>query len=271
MLLALDGLKTVWSYLGDPAALGAVIAELEPLVRAQGESWLLQWVVFEKSFVAAAEGRLDEAQELVTQALEHNRRSHFPAYGAYMRAHSGWFARLAGDLDAAERVGQQALGASSPAEHPWWHATAAGLLAATLLERGRAVDSERVARRALADADASTAPAGRLRCAAVLALATGDGAATAAATALLDAVECPPGQAWVVGADCYLALARATLTTGDSAGATRLLEPLRAATRRSWPMLREQVDELLLRSAPPRAEPPVRRRPRGPAGSRSDS
>ena len=58
LVLALDGLKTVWAYLGDPVRLGEVIAELEPRLRARGDTWLLQWAVFEKSFVPAAEGRL---------------------------------------------------------------------------------------------------------------------------------------------------------------------------------------------------------------------
>ena len=99
LVLALDGLKTVWSYLGDPDRLGEVVADLEPRLRARGDTWLLQWAVFEKSFVPAAEGRLDDARALVAEALELNRLSGYPAYAGYLHAHDGWFARLAGDLD----------------------------------------------------------------------------------------------------------------------------------------------------------------------------
>jgi hypothetical protein len=247
VLLALDGLKTAWSYLGDPEPLRAVIAELEPAVRARDEPWLLQWVVFESSFVAAAEGRLDDARALVAEALGHNERSGFPAYASYLQAHDGWFARLAGDLDDAVRAGREAVTASSPVEHPWWSAAAAGLLAATLVERATGSDrreAEKVARRALAGAGPAVATAGRLRCAAVLARLTGDPAVTADATAALDAVECPPGQAWVVGADCYLALAEAALDRGDRSEAARILTPLRRATARTWPAVRRDVERL---------------------------
>jgi hypothetical protein len=249
VLLALDGLKTVWSYLGDPTALRAVLAELEPAVRARDEPWLLQWVVFESSFVAAGDGRLADARGLVAEALQHNARSGFSAYASYMRAHDGWFARLAGDLDTAVRIGREAVAASSPAEHPWWSATAAGLLAASLVEAGASAEADEVARHALAGAGTSSAPPGRLRCASVLARLTGEPAVVAEATALLDAVECPDGHAWVVGADCYLSLAAAALGRGDGREATRLLEPLRVATRTSWPAVRLRVEALLAQSS----------------------
>ena len=204
-VLALDGLKTVWAYLGDPVRLGEVIADLEPRLRARGATWLLQWTVFEKSFVPAAEGRLDDARALIAEALELNRLSGYPAYAGYLHAHDGWFARLAGDLETARRVGREAVEASSPIDHPWWYAIAAGLLAATLIETGDAAEAEAVARRGLATGEAATA-GGRLRCLAALAALTGDPALVAEAREALDAVECPPGDAWVTGADVYLLL-----------------------------------------------------------------
>ena len=173
----------------------------------------------------------------MAEALEHNRRSGFPAYAAYMRAHDGWFARLAGDLDAAVRVGRQALASSSPVEHPWWYATAAGLLAATLLEaRAADAEAERVARRALAGADAGTAPAGRLRCAAALALATGDGTTDRRGSRAAGRGRVPARAG--LGGRAPTATCRwraAALGRGDGREAARLLEPLRAATETSWP------------------------------------
>ena len=145
LILALDGLKSVLGYLGDPEPLGEVVADLEPRVRARGNTWLLQWVVFESSFVPAAEGRLDAARARVAEAIELNRLSGFPAYAGYLAAHDGWYARLSGDLDAARRIGRKAVEATSPVNHPWWYAIAAGLLAATLVETGDRAEAEAVA------------------------------------------------------------------------------------------------------------------------------
>jgi DNA-binding SARP family transcriptional activator len=223
LLLALDGLKAVWAYLGDPVRLGEVVAELEPHLRARASTWLLQWTVFESSFVAAGEGRLDDARVRVAEAVELNRLSGYPAYAGYLLAHDGWFARLAGELDVARRVGREAVAATSPVNHPWWYAIASGLLAATLVETGELEEARTVVRRGLAVSDSGTAGGGRLRCLAALA-ALGDKPAAAEATRLLDAVECPPGHAWVTGADVYLLLGRSDL--------------LAPAIQDSWPHLR---------------------------------
>jgi hypothetical protein len=225
-VLALDGLKTVWAYLGDPVRLVEVIADLEPRLRARGDTWLLQWTVFEKSFVLAAEDRLDEARTVVAEAMELNRLSGYPAYASYLQAHDGWFARLAGDLETARRVGREAVEASSPIDHPWWYAIAAGLLAATLLETGDHAEAEAVARRGLATGDLATG-GGRLRCLAALAALTGDPRVVEEAGRALDAVVCPPGHAWVTGADAYLLLGS--------------VEPLRQAIDGSWPALRARL------------------------------
>jgi DNA-binding SARP family transcriptional activator/tetratricopeptide (TPR) repeat protein len=234
LVLALDGLKTVRMYLGDPDRLEAVVAELEPLLRARGDTWLLQWTVFEKSFAAAGRGDLDQARALVAEALELNRLSGYPAYAGYLRAHDGWYLRLAGDLDTARRVGREAVEASSPVTHPWWYAIAAGLLAATLIETGDRAEAEAVARRGLAMGDVAMA-GGRLRCLAALAALTRDDAVVREAGHALDAVECPPGEAWVTGADVYLLMGRP--------------EPLDRATRGTWPALRTQTSSTSSRAA----------------------
>ena len=243
LVLALDGLKTVWAYLGDPVRLGAVVRELEPLVRARDDRWLLQWVVLESSVVAAAEGRWADARSVVAEALDLNQRIGYPAYTGYLRAHDGWFARLSGDLDAARLVGRRSLEEAASVSHPWWTPVAAGFLAATLVESGDPVAAEDVARRGLATAPVALA-GGRERCMAALA-AVGDEGAAGEATRLLDAVDCPPGQPWVAGADCYLLLADAALRRGDRGEVRRLLMPLRQATRSSWEPVRTAVDALL--------------------------
>ena len=155
VMLALDGLKTVLSYLGAVDRLEAVLAELEPLVRARHNTWLLQWVVMESAFVPAGRGDLAGARARMAQAQQLNAQSGFGAYAGYLMAHDGWFARLAGDPQQACLLGRRALAATSR-EHPWWFATAAGMLAATLVELGSPADHDEardVARRGLEVAD----------------------------------------------------------------------------------------------------------------------
>ncbi|MDT0187804.1 AAA family ATPase [Microbacterium sp. ARD31] len=241
VVLALDGLKTVAWHLGDAPALAAVVAELEPLLRERRDAWLLQWVVFESAFVPAARDDWDTARGTVHDALDLNRRSGFPAYAGYLLAYDGWLARLAGDLDEARRLGRRSVEETSAVDHPWWHSWAAGLLAATLVECGDTGGAESVARAGLA-AVSGTARPGRLLCASALAAATGE--LTRGATAALDEVDCPPGRAWVVGADAYLLLAGAARARGDDAEALRLLAPLEAATAGSWTALRRRVEAI---------------------------
>lgn len=239
VVLALDGLKTVAWHLGDAATLAAVVGELEPLVRERQDPWLLQWVVFESAFVPAADDDWDGARALLHDALELNRSSGFPAYAGHLEAYDGWLARLAGDLDDARRLGRRAVVSTSAVDHPWWHSWSAGLLAATLLETGDTDEAEAVARAGLA-ALSGTARPGRLLCASALAAATGE--LTRGATDALAEVDCPPGGAWVMGADAYLLLASAAQARGDAAEATRLLAPLRDATSEAWPALRRRVE-----------------------------
>ena len=250
--LALDGLKNVLSYLGDVDRLRDVVAELAPPLRERESRWLLQWAVFESAFVAAADRDWDTARSLVREALDINVRSGFTAYAGYFHAHLGWFERLAGDLDAALSHGRRGVAATSPVEHPWWYATAAGLLASTLVDLGATEEAAELARRGLDAAGPAAPEAWRLRCLAPLALvAEGDAgdASYAEASALLEGIECPPGHAWVNGADCYLLLARSARLRGDHAAAARMLEPLREAVRVTWGAIREQVERELAQSS----------------------
>jgi len=239
VVLALDGLKTVAWHLGDAPTLAAVVRELEPLVRARNDAWLLQWVVFESAFVLAAHDDWQGALGLVHDAQELNVRSGFPAYAGFLIAYEGWIARLAGDLEGARRLGRRAVEVTSAVDHPWWHSWAAGLLAATLVETGATAEAQAVARAGLV-ASRVTARPGRLLCAAALAAVDGD--LTRVATDALADVDCPSGRAWVLGADAYLLLAGAASVRGDHAEAVRLLAPLRAATADSWPALRRRVE-----------------------------
>ncbi len=103
----------------------------------------------------------------------------------------------------------QAVEASSPVDHPWWYATA-GRPAGRHPDRDRRPRRGRGRRPARAGRHASEEreAGGRLRCLAALAVVTGDPDVVAEATRALDAVDCPPGRAWVTGADVYLCSAR---------------------------------------------------------------
>lgn len=240
-LLALDGLKTVAWYLGDAPALADAVSRLEPLLVQLPNPWLRQWVVFEASFVPAAADDWAGADARLVEALDLNLRSGFHAYAGWLLAYRGWLTRLSGDLDAARDLGRRSVEATSSVDHPWWHSWAAGLLAATLVETGDRAEATEVARSGLA-AHSGTARPGRLLCGAALASLTGEH--TRAATDALAAVDCPPGRAWVLGADAYLLLAGAALARGDEVEAARVLTPLAEATSSSWPELRRRVDVL---------------------------
>lgn len=246
VMLALDGLKTVLCYLGAVDRLEEVVAELEPLVRARHDTWLLQWVVMESAFVPAGRGDLALARSRTAEALRLNEQSGFGAYAGYLLAHDGWFARLAGDADQACHLGRRALSATSR-EHPWWFATAAGMLAATLVELGSPADRDEageVARRGLEVAGGAVAAGARLRCAAALA-ALGDVEALVEAGQLLAGVDCPPRHAWVGGADCYLLVASAHRRQGDTAAAERAVAPLVEAVAGGWEPVRRRLDQVV--------------------------
>ena len=66
------------AYLGDTGALAAVLAELEPLLRRQGDLFRLQWAVFESAFVAVAAADWDRGHAAIGAAIEINRRSGYP-------------------------------------------------------------------------------------------------------------------------------------------------------------------------------------------------
>lgn len=94
--VALDGLKTPLAYLGDVDELTLVLDELEPMLRRSRDMWRLQWAVFESASPAMSRGDWSTARTRLTAALDLNRRSGYPAYGAFFRAHGAWVDRLAG-------------------------------------------------------------------------------------------------------------------------------------------------------------------------------
>ena len=237
---SLDGLKSVHTYCGDGPALRVVLDELLPLLRDLRLPWLTQWALLESSLVPAAAGDWREARRRVDAALEVNRETGYGAYAGFFRAQRGWLARLAGDLDAATEDGRRSVADTSPADHPWWYATAVGAYASTLLELGRPDEAAELCVAGLGVLGDEAGASYRLRCLAPLAAATGDGLAEA--DALLSGVQAPPGRAWVSGADVYDAVATGWLAAGEPERARAALAPLLAATGpEAWASVHERL------------------------------
>ena len=225
---SLDGLKAVHAYCGDTAALRVVLDELIPMLADLHLPWLMQWALLESSMVPAGASDWAEARRRVDAAFEVNRETGYGAYTGFYRAHRGWLARLSGDLEAATDDGLRSVAETSPADHPWWYATAVGSYATTLLELGRRDEAAELCVAGLGALGHEAGAAYRLRCLAPLAAATGEGLVEA--DRLLAGVQAPPGQAWVAGADVYDGVAAGWRAAGEPERARAALAPLLAAT-----------------------------------------
>jgi DNA-binding SARP family transcriptional activator/tetratricopeptide (TPR) repeat protein len=243
---SLDGLKSVLAYCGDAAALRAVTDELLPLLGELRIPWLLQWALFESALIPAAAGRWVDTRRRVDEALVVNRETGYGAYAGFFRAQRGWFARLAGDADAAVADGERAVAETSPIDHPWWYATAVGTYASTLLELARPEQAAELCLAGLSALGHETGTAYRLRCLAPLAAATGEGLVEV--DRLLTGIQAPPGRAWVAGADVYEVVASAWLAAGRPDRARAAVAPLVAVTGpENWAAVH---DRLRQRSSP---------------------
>jgi len=247
LVAALDGLKTALSFVGDVAGTRAVIDELEPQLRRQGDLFRLQWCIFESAFPHVADADWSGAEQRVQAALQVNRRSGYRAYATWFEAHLGWLLRLQGQHDAAVAAGRSAAVAPVGTGHPWWRSTACLLLAGSLVEVGAQDEAADLLAEGLAAARQDGSPAYVLGCLALLADVTGDAEALAAADSMLRAVRAPAGQVWMLGSESYLAVARAWLAAGEPARSAEVLAPLVAAARSmGW---RPVLAQTLLESA----------------------
>ena len=223
---ALDGTKTGFAYLGMLPELAATLSELEPLLRAQGDLWRLQWTVFESSFPFVADARWPEAVAQVEAALALNRRSGYVGYESWLTAHLGWLARLQGNDRDAVGHGRRAITTEPSALHSWFITTAAAMLSTTLMEMGDRAQAMAVLRDVPFGGTESQTEAYRLRYLAALAEATGSADVLAEADRLLTAIHAPAGGAWLLGSDAYLGVARAWLAAGRPDLAADRVAPL---------------------------------------------
>jgi len=231
----LDGLKIAQLSLGDTGALASVLAELKPLLRRQGDLFLLPWAEFEGAFLGVAAADWDQATSAIQTAITLNHQAGYPHQIAWYTAHLGWLARLRGGEQDAVRLGRQALELTGQHEHSWWQAAASAMLGDTLLLAGDRAGAVGAYERGLAAAQESGMEAYLLRCAAPLALATGSDTVLAEAARLLEQASIPDGGAWMPGYEAYLSLAQAWLARGQPGQARAVLAPLLAvASREPW-------------------------------------
>jgi hypothetical protein len=190
---------------------------------------MLQWTVFESAFIPLAAGDDETALARMDAAREVCRRSGYTAHEPFFLAHAGWVHRLSGRLDDAVRDGRRAVELAARHRHTWWSTTAASLFAGTLLAVGEPAAATAVLLPARQGADVPGAEGYLLRCLGPLAEATGDPLVLEQADALLRRIRAPEGCAWLLGADVYLALARAWRRAGCPDRADEVLAGFRAA------------------------------------------
>ena len=206
----LDGLKTAHAYLGHTGALATVLDELDPLLRRQGDLFRLQHAVFESAFVPLAAGDWAQATAAMESAIEINRRSGYPHSAAKYVAYLGWLARLLGRDDAV-LLGRRALQLIQANDHPWASAFVCTELGITLMAAGSRAEAIELFERGHATAERDGAEAYLLHCLGPLAEATRSPAVLAEADRLLAGTRLPAGDAWILGYEVYLSVARAWL------------------------------------------------------------
>ena len=238
---ALDSVKTVAVYLGDFVTLRAIQEELGDLLRRVADSWYLQWMLFESALPLMAEGRFEQADAAIGEALELNRRIGDHATEPYFVAVRGWLHRAAGAYQRALDLGRRAAELAAELGHrSSWLVWSETQLGQTLVELGAYDEAAARLRRGLEQAEGRAGPLYVFRCAAWLAvaeLAAGDSAAASLASAraerMLQGLSTPPGRVFLHGADALLAVATLRAHAGATAQARELAAPLVAAAERS--------------------------------------
>ncbi len=184
--MGLDGLKSAANCLGDTPRLSAVLAELDPLLRRQGDLFRLQWAELESASLAIALADWDTAEARVLAAIETNRRSGYPHWASWFAAHLSLLARLRGRGDDAVNLGRRAVELADRHEHGWCRALTRATLSAALLLTGSAAEVPDLLEIGLAAAERDGAEGYVLRCLAPLAEVTGSAELLARASDMLD-------------------------------------------------------------------------------------
>ena len=212
-----------------------MLDELDPLLRRQGDLFRLQHVAYESAFMPMAAGEWDQATAALESAIEINRRSGYPHWAATYVARLGWLARLRGRDDEAVSLGRRALHVTEASSHPWVGALVCAELGITLLATGSRAEAVELFERGHAIAEQAGAEFYLLGCLGPLAEATRSPGVLAEADRLLAEARLPAGDAWILGYEAYLAVARAWLAVRQPERARSVLAPLLTAVEReSW-------------------------------------
>jgi DNA-binding SARP family transcriptional activator/tetratricopeptide (TPR) repeat protein len=235
----LDGLKTAYWHAGDVAGLTEVLAQLRPLVRRIGDTFLQPWAEFEAAFPAIAAADWDAAARAMRAAIELTDRGGYPHFAVWYTAQLGWLERLRGNVGQAVAVGQQAVELSREYPHTWNDAAAAAMLGDSLLLAGDRAAAIEHLDRGLTAARTAGVESYLLPCLASLARATGSLSLLTEGSRLLEQASIPADRAWVPGFYTYLQLARAWIEHDQPHQARAVLSPLLAVVEREpWlPML----------------------------------
>ena len=232
LAVGLDGLKSAANCLGDMQRLSEVLAELDPLLRRQGDLFRLQWAELESASLAIARADWDTAEARVRAAIETNRRSGYPQWASWFAVHLSLLARLRGRTDDAVDLGRRAVELADRHEHGWCRALTRAALSAALVHTGSAAEVTDLLEIGLAAAERDGAEGHVLRCLAPLAEVTGSAEMLARASDMLDQAASSTG-AWMPGYEVYLSVARAWLSRGEAERARSILKPLLAVAERT--------------------------------------
>jgi DNA-binding SARP family transcriptional activator len=229
---ALDGLKQACLSLGDADGLRSVLAELEPLVRGQGDLLRVQWAEFDSAFLSFAAADWDAAEERIRAAIRTNHNGGYPHCASWYTVVLSLLAALRGRDADALALARRALELSR--QHNWWVAASSGALAAALVVTGERAEAIELLEHGLGVAEKDGAEAYVLFCLAPLAELTGSMGLLARADSLLAGAASPAG-AWIPGYETFLSVGRAWLAAGQPDRARAVLAPLLAvADRTPW-------------------------------------
>jgi DNA-binding SARP family transcriptional activator len=239
---ALDGCKMLACYLGRLGPLRELTAELEEILRGEGDLWYLQWALAEGAVVPMAEARWDAAVAQLEEACELNRRIGDRGQASHFFAHLAWVHRARGAYARALELGREAVASAEELAHAWWLGWSEAVHGWTLLDLRAGAEAVTHLRRGLAAAERSGTGNYIVRCLAQLAWAhvlAGEPADAAIALAraeeVMATVRTPPGSVFLHGVQAYLAAARAAAALGEPSRGMRLLEPIvDAAAAEGW-------------------------------------
>jgi class 3 adenylate cyclase/DNA-binding SARP family transcriptional activator len=239
---ALDGCKMLACYLGRLGPLRELTAELEEILRGEGDLWYLQWALAEGAVVPTAEARWDVAVAQLEEACELNRRIGDRGQASHLLAHLAWVHRARGDYGRALELGLEAVTSAEELTHAWWLGWSEAVHGWTLLDLRAGAQAVTHLRRGLAAAERAGTGNYIVRCLGQLAWAhvlAGDPADAATALTRAEAgmatVRTPPGSVFLHGAHAYLAAARAAAALGEPSRGARLLAPIvDAAVAEGW-------------------------------------